>query len=270
MKNISRRDVLKGIGGATGTSLFANTASAEEPHNKSPNPEYEKEELSNNQIVKYTVDGFHTQTFQSMYDFLLQENHHLNFDSIDGYTVKNRVGEHILLQIPYLNSSEYCSIRIYEDRAFVRAMVSENDKTELYVSNPNVISEMERDVVSVERLKEARDQIQESADQYTTTSWENRDCSIIDLDDLCPYLSALGALGTAGIYFTNPGAGVVATVTLADFVAAGCTASAIVEDWDGDKCNHENIEVCTEYTCSSFFGVVTCNPVPDIYIRPAC
>lgn len=32
----------------------------------------------------------------------------------------------------------------------------------------------------------------------------------------------------------------------------------------------EVVKVCTDYACSKNWGVVTCNPVPNISIKPVC
>lgn len=267
MEKISKRDVLKGIGGTAALSLSASSVSAEDHGGGSPSPEYEMEDLSYYKTIDYLDSSVSTRSFQSMYEFLFERDLQLDFYSTDGYAVTTSVNEHILLKIPYMSSSGYCSVRIYKDQTFVRAMISDDGKSEVFISNPNVISEMKEDVVSMERMKEIRNTSEVASGDFTAMSG---DCSVVDLAELCPYLTVFGAAGTVTCYFVNSGAGVVATIALADFLAAGCTASAIVEDWDGDTCNHENIKVCADYACSEFAGVVTCNPLPDIYITPVC
>lgn len=257
----SKRSLLKKIGAAGCLGTVPASVSAESSVSVDPDSVIEKEQIQHRMAVSHLRDSVDAEPVKAMLEALWKAGYSVKTQSLEGYQVSTPVGEHISLELKLRPYDSPLSICYKNNNYTITAAVPGEEELNSYISSNIIIDEFENDVVSTEGWLSW-------AQENESANIQSNDCSVVDLQDLCPYIGALGLLGSATIYFYGGPVGAYATVAVADFVSAGCVFNGIYEDFN--ECEVDKLRVYLDYPCYTNFGIVTCSPTPNIKVRPVC
>jgi len=259
----NRRRLLKKSGAGIGTSVGLSGMASADGTTEEP----DAEELSYSETWRRFRSSLSTDSVRAALRFVRRERiGRVDYTELEGYEISlpERDGSHTLLEVPLFNrtgSVGQMSIRFFDEVASVNL---DTDDT-VYKSNPEIIREFDRNVLTASQWRRESDTVETQIRRGVDS------CSTQDIGDLCLYLgAATGLAGATLVIIPEGGSTAVGIGILAKILgssATGCAISEVLDRHAVDGCNYNSADVCVDWNCRlDPISGYWCDP--EVRIRP--